>query len=62
VYVCEPLVAQRVPAGFSDFGHDIIPGLLRDGLPVYGRPLRGYLLDIGTPEAYAQAQRDWEGK
>lgn len=62
VYVCEPLVARRVPPGFSDFGHDIIPGMLRDGLPVYGRPLRGYLLDIGTPEAYAQAQRDWEGR
>jgi NDP-sugar pyrophosphorylase family protein len=59
VYVCEPEVARRVPPGFSDFGHDIIPGLLRDGAPVYGRPLRGYLLDIGTPAAYAQAQRDW---
>jgi mannose-1-phosphate guanylyltransferase/mannose-1-phosphate guanylyltransferase/phosphomannomutase len=26
---------------------------------VYGRPLRGYLLDIGTPAAYAQAQQEW---
>lgn len=59
VYVCEPEVAGRVPPGFSDFGHDIIPALLRDEAAVYGRPLRGYLLDIGTPEAYAQAQRDW---
>lgn len=60
VYVCEPEVAARVPPGFSDFGHDIIPTLLRDGAPLYGRPLRGYLLDIGTPEAYARAQREWE--
>lgn len=59
VYVCEPEVVARVPAGFSDFGHDIIPALLREGAPVYGRPLQGYLLDIGTPEAYAQAQEDW---
>jgi NDP-sugar pyrophosphorylase family protein len=59
VYVCEPEVAARAPQGFSDFGHDIIPALLRDGAPVYGRPLTGYLLDIGTPEAYAQAQREW---
>jgi mannose-1-phosphate guanylyltransferase len=60
VYVCEPEVAARVPAGVSDFGHDIIPALLQAGTPVYGRPLRGYLLDIGTPEAYAQAQEDWK--
>lgn len=62
VYVCEPEVTARVPAGFSDFGHDIIPALLREGAPVYGRPLRGYLLDIGTPAAYEQAQRDWDGR
>jgi NDP-sugar pyrophosphorylase family protein len=60
VYVCEPEVAARIPPGASDFGHDIIPALLRAGAPVYGRPLSGYLLDIGTPEAYEQAQRDWE--
>lgn len=59
VYVCEPEVAARVPSGFSDFGHDIIPALLREGAPVYGRPLGGYLLDIGTPEAYARAQVEW---
>lgn len=62
VYVCEPAVAARIPPGFSDFGHDIIPALLSDGTPVYGRPLQGYLLDIGTPAAYAQAQLDWAGK
>ncbi len=62
VYVCEPEVVTHVPPGFSDFGHDIIPALLRDGAPVYGRPLRGYLLDIGTPEAYARAQEDWRGR
>lgn len=56
VYVCQPEVLDYIPPGFSDFGHDIIPALLRDKQPVYGVPLRGYLLDIGTPEAYAQAQ------
>lgn len=56
VYVCQPEVMGYIPPGFSDFGHDIIPALLRDQQPVYGVPLRGYLLDIGTPEAYAQAQ------
>ena len=59
VYVCEPEVVAYVPPGVSDFGHDIIPALLRAGAEVYARPLRGYLLDIGTPEAYAQAQVEW---
>jgi NDP-sugar pyrophosphorylase family protein len=62
VYVCEPSIVNTIPPGVSDFGHDIIPWLLREGSPVYGRPLIGYLLDIGTPEAYAQVQRDWADK
>jgi NDP-sugar pyrophosphorylase family protein len=59
VYVCQPEVAARVPVGVSDFGHDIIPAFLRQGAALYGHPLRGYLLDIGTPAAYEQAQREW---
>ncbi len=59
VYVCEAQVATSIPPGISDFGRDIIPALLDSVAPVYGRPLRGYLLDIGTPEAYQQAQNDW---
>jgi len=62
VYVCEPAVLGAIPAGFSDFGHDVIPAMLAKGAPVYGRLARGYLLDIGAPEAYAQAQRDWESR
>jgi NDP-sugar pyrophosphorylase family protein len=48
-----------IPPGVSDFGHDIIPALVALGARVYGRIVVGYLLDIGTPEAYAQAQDDW---
>jgi NDP-sugar pyrophosphorylase family protein len=59
VYICEPSILHAIPPGVSDFGHDIIPALVAQGAPVYGRPVEGYLLDIGTPEAYAQAQRDW---
>ncbi|HMO59483.1 MAG TPA: nucleotidyltransferase family protein [Roseiflexaceae bacterium] len=62
VYVCEPAIAARIPPGVSDFGHDIIPALLAGHAPVYGRPLSGYLLDIGTPAAYEQAQHDWQNR
>ncbi|SRR6266545_651177 len=58
-YLCEPAVLDAIPAGASDFGHDVIPALLARGARIGGRLARGYLLDIGTPEAYAQAQRDW---
>lgn len=62
VYVMEPhLVPLIPPEQFYDFGHDLLPRLLEAGLPVYGRPIGAddYLLDIGSPEKYAQAQREW---
>ncbi|MDZ4717767.1 MAG: nucleotidyltransferase family protein [Roseiflexaceae bacterium] len=62
VYICEPGVAAAIPQGTSDFGHDLIPALLRQGMPIYGRQVSGYLLDIGTSEAYARAQIDWARK
>jgi mannose-1-phosphate guanylyltransferase len=59
VYICEPSILPAIPPGVSDFGHDIIPALLAGGRYVCGRLVEGYLLDIGTPNAYAQAQSDW---
>jgi NDP-sugar pyrophosphorylase family protein len=59
VYICEPSIVAAIPPGVSDFGHDIIPALVARGARVYGRKVTGYLLDIGTPQAYAQAQSDW---
>jgi mannose-1-phosphate guanylyltransferase/mannose-1-phosphate guanylyltransferase/phosphomannomutase len=60
--LCEPAILDVIPAGFSDFGHDIIPALLKANATVYGHLATGYLLDIGTPDTYAQAQRDWQGR
>lgn len=62
VYVCEPSLLDQLPAGPSDFSRDIIPALLRSETPIYGRLAHGYLLDIGTPNAYEQAQRDWQSR
>ena len=57
VYVCAPEVVDWVPPGASDFGHDIIPAMLRAGAPVYAAAVGGTVLDIGTPQAYAAAQK-----
>ncbi len=59
VYIMEPGVLSRVPAGqFYDFGHDLFPQLLAEGVPMFGYPTEQYLLDIGNHEKYQQAQRD----
>jgi NDP-sugar pyrophosphorylase family protein len=56
--VCEPAILALIPPGVSDFGYDIIPALIASGAPVCGRLVEGRMLDIGTHEAYAQAQRE----
>ena len=59
VYVLDPAVLDLIPEGVaSDFGRDVFPRLLAEGLPLYGVPLGGYLQDTGTPEAYRQANWD----
>ncbi len=66
VYVMEPSLINAVPPDvFYDFGRDLFPALLQTGAAIYGYPIGpdDYLLDIGNPEKYEQANRDWaEGR
>ncbi|MDD1762707.1 MAG: NDP-sugar synthase [Methanothrix sp.] len=41
-----------------DIGGDLIPYLTENGYPVYGYPIKGYWIDIGTPERLHQATMD----
>jgi len=62
VLVIEPEAVRRVPPDtFSDFGLHLFPELLKSGVSIYGWviPDNTYLLDIGTPDKYAQAQQEW---
>jgi len=62
VYVMEPELIELIPPEqFYDFGHDLFPLMLAAGRRLYGYPIGDddYLLDIGSPEKYAQAQREW---
>jgi len=62
ILVVEPHVVNRIPPDtFYDFGRDVFPRLLAEGVPLYGWtiPDSAYLLDIGSPEKYAQAQAEW---
>ncbi len=58
IYVLEPEVLTRIPAEtFYDFGHDVFPLMLADGLPIAGYPIEALLIDIGLPEKYEEANR-----
>lgn len=62
VLIVQPAVIDLIPEDtFCDFGMHIFPMLLQAGLSIYGWviPADAYLMDIGSPEKYAQANRDW---
>lgn len=62
IFVVEPEVIDHIPSGtFYDFGHDLFPKLLEEGVPICGYPISDtdYVLDIGTADRYERAQREW---
>jgi mannose-1-phosphate guanylyltransferase/phosphomannomutase len=62
VCVIEPSAIDMIPENsFYDFGLHLFPKTLEAQLGIYGWviPSDTYLLDIGSLEKYAQAQRDW---
>ena len=59
LYVFEPEVLEYIPEGtFFDFAHDVFPRLLWAGERFVGYEGEFYWSDIGTLEAYRQAQHD----
>lgn len=58
IYVFEPEILDRIPSEtVYDFGHDLFPKMLAEGLPIAGYIIEGWLIDIGLPEKYAEANR-----
>lgn len=56
IYILEPAVLARIPDGQPyDFGHDVFPAMLAAGLPLAGYVLDDFLIDIGLPEKYEEA-------
>jgi mannose-1-phosphate guanylyltransferase/phosphomannomutase len=59
IYVLEPKVLDRIPAGEPyDFSRDLFPKLFDEQERLYGRVCDGYWQDIGSLEQYLQANRD----
>jgi NDP-sugar pyrophosphorylase family protein len=62
VMLLDRALLARIPAGrFTDFGREVLPTWLATGVPLYGWPLPEgtFLIDVGSPESYARAERDW---
>lgn len=60
IYVFAPRVLSYIPFGkYYDFP-DLVHRLLESGETIVGYPYEGYWLDIGRPDDYEQAVRDFE--
>jgi mannose-1-phosphate guanylyltransferase/phosphomannomutase len=57
LYVLSPAIFDHLPQGFSDFGRDVFPALLRQGVPLYGAVMDRPLVAIDTVDLF-EAARD----
>ncbi|MGZ4419157.1 MAG: nucleotidyltransferase family protein, partial [Gaiellaceae bacterium] len=57
LYILEPDVVAPLALGVEcDFGSDVFPALLAQGLPLYAARLAKPVIDIGTPQGLALAR------
>jgi NDP-sugar pyrophosphorylase family protein len=56
IYALEPQVLEHIPRGHSDFGRDIFPAILGEGLKLNAFKMKGYCLGLDTPESYNRAK------
>jgi mannose-1-phosphate guanylyltransferase len=60
IYAFQPGVLDEIKGEPPvDIGYDLLPQLVGRAHAV---PIEGYFRDIGTPEAYRQAQEDWASR
>lgn len=55
IYYLTPQHIARLPGGPIDFGYDVFPAWLAQGLALWSWEGSGYWTDLGTPERYRQA-------
>lgn len=54
IYFCSPSILSFIPEGFSDFGKDIFPALIKSGEPAYGVCLETEVRSFDTIEMYKE--------
>lgn len=58
IYVCDPEIFDWIPANTKyDFAKDLFPAILAKKRKINGILARGKWTDVGSPQAYRQAQR-----
>jgi len=60
VYAFDPALWRRLPAGISSLERDTLPGLAA-GRFLVGHRCEGRFFDIGTPEDWERAEREFAG-
>jgi NDP-sugar pyrophosphorylase family protein len=55
IYLLNPDILKYIPNGFSDFGKDIFPRLIRENVPLYGVCSDTKLMPFDTPEMVQQS-------
>ena len=59
IYILEPEVLDLIPPDQPyDFSSELFPAMLDKGLPIFGFVTDDFWTDVGTAEAFLQAQRD----
>jgi NDP-sugar pyrophosphorylase family protein len=59
IYILEPKVFDYIPEGFSDFGKDVLPKMVREGERMYAFEIES-LIDIGTFETLEKARNSMQ--
>ena len=62
ILILDPEILAYIPEDhFYDVSYDLLPQLMAREVPLYGWLMaeKDYLIDIGTPEKYERAQREW---
>lgn len=59
LYILSPRILPYIPQGSkSDFGKDVFPKLLAEGLQIFGYVSPEYIKDMGTPDRYEKVCND----
>jgi len=63
ILLLEHKVLDLIPKDeFYDFGYQLLPRMVREGMDVYAYPMNGYLISLDTPEYYHKAKENFRMK
>lgn len=59
IYIIEPEVLEHIPLKQNfDFAKDLFPSMMKQDIPLWGCPIKGYWRDVGNPESYRDVYKD----